>query len=142
MTSEQSEAPLEVVGAIFTHDSRVLAFRRAAYKSAGGKWEFPGGKVNQGESHEVALEREVREELGIDVQVRELIHSGKTIVGDVTIRLSCYLVLGSPEQIVLGDDHIEMQWIELSRYSELDWAQPDIPVVKYLLEQQASMRGK
>ena len=56
---------LEVVAAVFVRDSTVLACRRAPGKTAAGKWEFPGGKVDDDETSEAALVREIHEELGI-----------------------------------------------------------------------------
>ncbi len=66
-----SIAPIPVVCAvIFDADGRALLAQRPAHKHLGGKWEFPGGKIEPGEAPEVALIREIREELGCDIFIR------------------------------------------------------------------------
>jgi 8-oxo-dGTP diphosphatase len=59
-----------VAAAMIDADGRVLLARRPAHKEHGGLWEFPGGKIDAGETPEVALIRELREELGVDVPLR------------------------------------------------------------------------
>jgi 8-oxo-dGTP diphosphatase len=61
---------LVVAAALIDADGRVLLARRPAHKELGGLWEFPGGKVHEGETPEAALIRELKEELGIDVPVK------------------------------------------------------------------------
>jgi len=60
----ETSNPIHVVAAIFTKGKKVLACRRASHKNSPGLWEFPGGKVENGESSFAALEREIKEELG------------------------------------------------------------------------------
>jgi 8-oxo-dGTP diphosphatase len=71
--AEAGAAPplkLVVAAALIDADGRVLLARRPAHKELGGLWEFPGGKVHEGETPEAALIRELKEELGIDVPVK------------------------------------------------------------------------
>lgn len=64
---------ITVVGAIFSRGEEILACRRAPHKAAAGKWEFPGGKVEDGEQPQAALARELHEELGISAEVGDLL---------------------------------------------------------------------
>jgi 8-oxo-dGTP diphosphatase len=121
---------LEVVAAVFVRGDSVLGCRRSPGRSAAGQWEFPGGKVEPGEDPKVALRREVSEELGLDVTVGELLDRSSTVVGELVIDLSCYkvtLVTGEP---ITSTDHDVMIWINCSDVLDIDWAKPDLPMVR------------
>ena len=122
---------LEVVAAVFVRDSAVLACRRAPGKTAAGKWEFPGGKVDDDETPETALVREIREELGISISVDALIDRSVTTVGHNDIDLACYFVT-SAEVPTHSTDHDELRWVSIGSLPALDWAAPDIPAVAIL----------
>ncbi|MFP3395958.1 (deoxy)nucleoside triphosphate pyrophosphohydrolase [Brevibacterium sp. H602] len=124
---------LEVVGAVFSGDSQgepaVLAFRRAADRSAGGKWEFPGGKVEPTETQPSALVREIREELGIKVSVGGLVARASTEVDGRVIDLACYWATAN-ELPTASSDHDAIRWVTVSTLHEVDWAEPDLPAVE------------
>jgi 8-oxo-dGTP diphosphatase len=125
--------PLEVVAAVILRAGRVLACRRSPAKDAAGKWEFPGGKVEKGESPEESLAREIREELSVDIRVGELIDRSVTEAGAGLIALSCYraeLIGDRPEH---STDHDRMQWVRIPDLAALDWALPDLPAVRRLV---------
>jgi len=122
---------LEVVAAVFVRDGHVLACRRAPGKSAAGRWEFPGGKVDDGESPEAALVREIQEELGISISVNAFLDRSTTPVGDNDIDLACYLVT-SADVPRHSTDHDELRWVPFSSLPTLDWAAPDLPAVAIL----------
>lgn len=118
--------PIDVVAAVIEHDGRFLACRRAPHKAAAGKWEFPGGKVESGESPAEALEREIREELGIGIQVTG--HLTTDVTGPV--RLICLRaeMLGPGPNA--STDHDELRWVARDGLRDLDWAAPDLPAVR------------
>ena len=122
---------LHVVGALIVRDGRVFAAQRAEHKHDGGRWEFPGGKPEGAESNEQALARELREELGADVEVGPWVARG-TVVGqdpddpdDFTqLELDLYLVrwpVGDPVLV----DHCNCGWFRPSELRELSWCWAD-----------------
>lgn len=128
---------LEVVGAVVHGESdggpAILAFRRRAEKSAGGKWEFPGGKVEHNETQTAALTREIYEELGIDIRVDELVHRASTVVDGRAIDLACYWVTAY-QVPTESTDHDAITWVPLADLRALDWAEPDLPVLEVIEE--------
>ncbi len=123
---------MEVVAAVFTDGERVLACRRREHLQAGGRWEFPGGKLEAGEAADEALAREIVEELGVEVEVGELLDSTTSIVDGIEITLSCYFVQPVSESPTFSTDHDELGWFERSRLMWLYWALPDLPAVRKL----------
>jgi len=123
---------MEVVAAVFIDGERVLACRRREHLQAGGRWEFPGGKLEADEAAEAALEREIAEELGVEIQVGDLLDSTTTIVDGTEITLSCYFVEPVAESPQFSSDHDELGWFERDRLMWLNWAQPDLPAVRKL----------
>ena len=117
-----------VVAAVIVRGDTVLACRRAAHKDAAGRWEFPGGKVEAGETPGEALARELREELGIDVRVGALLD--RTVTGAVD--LACYAAAldGSPP--AGSTDHDALEWVRPDGLGGRDWADADLPMVAVL----------
>ncbi|MGV2900516.1 (deoxy)nucleoside triphosphate pyrophosphohydrolase [Microbacterium sp. AGC62] len=125
---------IEVVAAVIERDGMILACRRRPEKAAGGKWEFPGGKVEPGEAPAEALIREIQEELQISIRVDGVFRTDDTAVGDNVIRLTCMRarVLGpAPTQ---SSDHDSLRWLPPSELAALDWAAPDLPAVAELAD--------
>jgi len=125
--------PLDVVAAVIERDDRVLACRRRPGKAAAGRWEFPGGKIEAGETAEEALVREIREELGVGIRV-----TGH-LTTDVTdgIRLVCLRARLVTDAPVASTDHDALEWVALDGLGARDWADADRPAVR-LLETGAS----
>ncbi|MBU8579767.1 (deoxy)nucleoside triphosphate pyrophosphohydrolase [Brevibacterium luteolum] len=123
--------PIIVVGAIFSRGEQILACRRAPHKAAAGKWEFPGGKVEDGEQPQAALARELNEELGISAEVGELLVRETTPTSGAAIDLACYWVTAA-EAPVASADHDALVWVDREQIASLDWAEPDLPAVELL----------
>ncbi len=126
---------LEVVCGIITNSSgQILACRRGLERHLGGLWEFPGGKVDAGETPEAALARELHEELGITVRVGEILTSiVEWTDGAVSIRLRgyfCEILEGSPHP----HEHEEIRWCDVSDLADLEWAEADVPLVRELAD--------
>lgn len=129
---------IEVVAAVIERDGKFLACRRRPEKAAGGKWEFPGGKLEKGETQAQALVREIQEELDSEIEVTDAFRTDDTIVGANTIRLICLRarIVGAPPKSSL--DHDELRWVSREELDSLDWAAPDLTAVRQLVEESAS----
>ena len=126
--------PLRVVGAVIIDRDRTLAARRAPGKSAAGLWEFPGGKIEQGESPQQALIRELREELGVEVEVGWLIGRGIGTAGHHELHLDCYWarLRGAPP--TASTDHDALEWLPREQLAGREWAEPDVPILEEILD--------
>ncbi len=127
---------LHVVCAIIVRqDGAVLACQRAAGGHLGGLWEFPGGKVEEGESPDEALIRELREELVIKVSCERAMSPVDWNYGRGPMRLLpyvCRIIAGEPQAL----EHAALRWCRAEDLPSLDWAAADVPVwQEYLLEQ-------
>lgn len=124
---------IEVVGAVIIQDGRIFAAKRGKGKSMAGFWEFPGGRIEPGESPQAALARELKEELRIEAEVGEFVVTTRHDTGDVVVELStyiCELVSGTP----ILTEHEEVRWVAANKLSDLTWAPADIPTVELLTE--------
>lgn len=131
--------PLRVVAAVIVREGCVLACRRSPERSAGGLWEFPGGKVEHDESPEDALVRELHEELGVGITVGGLIHRATTSTESAYVDLSSYVARLTGTMPTRSTDHDMLRWLPVDQLSNLSWAAPDQPVVE-LLEGLDSLR--
>jgi 8-oxo-dGTP diphosphatase len=114
-------------------NNEILAAKRLAGGPSGLKWEFPGGKVEAGESPHDALSREILEELGLEIEIDREIGTFSTLVSDTRINLQCFHCTAQSNQVVLSA-HSEVTWCRLNELSSLDWALPDIPAIEALLD--------
>lgn len=119
-----------VVGAAIVRDGRVLAARRTAPPEAAGRWEFPGGKVEPGESPEDALVREVREELGCAVEVTGWL-PGEVPIGERhTLTVAVATLAGDAEPV--PHEHDAVRWLAAAELDDVDWLEPDRPFLPHL----------
>jgi len=119
---------VHVVGVALIRDGRCLVAQRSEGTSFALCWEFPGGKVEPGEAPGAALERELKEELGVQVLVGEWLGRGETDWGDMHIALDVFvgkLTSGEPTAL----EHRELRWCSADELSSLRWADADVPVV-------------
>ena len=140
----QPKATQLVVGAVVVDDlrqpTRFLAAQRAYPAQLRGQWEFPGGKVEPGESCEQALERELMEELGVSV------HLGSEVQGDhpqgwvlnEKAAMRVFLAEISMGEPLPLQDHRELRWVSVKKQSgqdilDLPWIPADLPIVRELL---------
>lgn len=129
-------SPIPVVGAAIHRDGRILATQRATGPLA-GLWEFPGGKIEPGESPEQALARELMEELECDVEVGELITSTQHAYDFATIDLAVYRCTLKADAPRLTE-HSDARWLLPSELLSVAWAPADEPAVAELQRQSAA----
>jgi 8-oxo-dGTP diphosphatase len=129
-----------VVCAIIEDDhGRVLVAQRPAHKHLGLKWEFAGGKVEPGEPSEVAIVREIREELGCDIVIRRALPRFTHDYGDITIEMIPFVcALATDSGIPQAHEHIAARWVTPAELRMLDLAPADWPVVESYAPSRAS----
>ncbi len=108
-------------------DGRILAAQRPFNKSLGGKWEFPGGKIETGETPADALVRELEEELGIHTQVDRALSVVHYDYEAFSIELHPFVVTILAGEMI-AKEHEEIRWITLEEAPAIDWAEADIPI--------------
>jgi 8-oxo-dGTP diphosphatase len=115
-----------VVGAALVRDGAVLAARRTTPTAAAGRWEFPGGKVEPGESPEDALVRELAEELGCRIEVGVWVPVSSPIGATHLLRVAeCRMLEGETPRP--GPDHDHLRWLGPDELGTVDWLEPDRP---------------
>jgi len=120
--------------AIILKEGRVLVAQRSTEMAMPLKWEFPGGKIEKGESAEDCLIREIKEELNISIQIIQgfPIHLHR-YSKEKEIELIPFLCNYSGGKLILKE-HCQVLWLEWTQLWGLDWSEADIPIVKNLIE--------
>ena len=121
---------ITVVAAVIERDDRFLVTRRQDGVHLAGLWEFPGGKIDAGETHATALKRELLEELDTSADVGNLVFETTHDYGDVLVRLYFYAceLTGTPLPL-LGQ---EMRWVPRDELSRLGFPEADAELIKRL----------
>ncbi|MEP6464119.1 MAG: NUDIX domain-containing protein [Frankiaceae bacterium] len=115
---------------------RALVGRRRRPPALAGRWEFPGGKVEPGESDEQALRRECREELAIEVILGERLGKELPLATGAVLRV--WAATLPPRAAPKPIEHAELRWVTADNLEELDWIPADRPLIGPL---QALLRG-
>jgi 8-oxo-dGTP diphosphatase len=125
-----------VVAAVIENDGKILIARRKKGMYYEHKWEFPGGKVEAGETREACLRRELKEELGIDAAIGEFVGEGRHAFGCCgAIELKAYRAswLSGDFHLV---DHDEIRWVLPSELADYDFPEADKPILRKLMEKE------
>lgn len=116
--------------AIIERDGLILAAQRSAVMSLPLKWEFPGGKIHEGETPEQCLQRELVEEMGIHVRVGQGLPVTTHNYPDFTVTLYPFVCAIESGEIILHE-HAAVAWLPPERLLELDWAEADLPILSW-----------
>lgn len=122
---------IEVVAAILHRDGAYFATQRG-YGEFEGMWEFPGGKIEPGESREVALKREIQEELGVDIAIEELLCTTEYDYPSFHLTMHCYLCRIEAGDIELRE-HKSAQWLTAEMLDSIEWLPADKEIIEILI---------
>jgi len=124
---------VRVVGAVIFNDhEEILCALRSPEMSLPNLWEFPGGKIEEGENPEEALVREIKEELGCTINVFEKIEEVHHEYPNIIVNLLTYkakIIAGEPK----AKEHAELKWVPIQELQTLEWAPADVPTIDALL---------
>jgi len=132
---KEKKNPQIVTAAIIEKDGKVLIGKRKEGRHHSGKWEFPGGTLEEGETYEECLKRELQEELAVDAEIGELYCIGEhTITPEWTIRLLAYRVTGI-SGILKTQEHDEIKWVRRQELADYEFPEADRPIVEKLISE-------
>ena len=130
---------IEVVAGVIEHDGKILCMERdkGKYDYVSFKWEFPGGKIEEGETKEEALKRELREEMEMSVEITGHLIDVYHEYPDFTMNMYTFNCIAKSKEFKMNVHH-DFKWLDKSELNSLDWAPADLPIVKKILEGQFS----
>ena len=128
---------VEVTCALIEHQEKILICQRAANMKLPLKWEFPGGKIEPGETRAACLMREIREELGLDILLGKELLCVQHDYAAFSITLYPFLAKVAGGTLELAE-HAQAMWVAPNELLDYDWAEADIPVVYAYLALQRS----
>lgn len=125
---------IEVVAAIINFENKILCVQRPKNKLPyiSEKFEFPGGKIEEGETKVEALKRELYEELNITANIKSLYLTVIHEYPDFELTMHSFLCEVKSQELKLNE-HISLEWLTLKELKNLDWAAADIPIVNKLV---------
>ena len=118
---------IEVVAAIIVNEKKVFATQRGYGEFKDG-WEFPGGKIELGESSEEALVREIREELDVDIKVGRLLETVEYVYPRFHLIMHCFICELLSEEIILKE-HEDAKWLAEEELDSVDWLPADVSLI-------------
>ena len=124
-----------VAGVIVNENGEILCTKRdvGKYEYTSLKWEFPGGKIEAGETQEEALERELREELEIKVDIKNLFYQVEHDYPDFHLSMGVFECEFHKQHISMNV-HKDLKWVKPEDLMKLEWAKADLPVAQKIYD--------
>lgn len=123
--------PIKVACAILRQNGKILVAQRSETMSLPLKWEFPGGKIEAGESKEDCVVREIKEELDLEIKVISELPIVSFPIDSPRIILTpfhCEIIRGEPKAL----EHHAIAWVNLEEIHDLDWTEADLAIIELL----------
>ena len=124
--------PIRVTCAIITHQNKILVVQRSNRMSLPMKWEFPGGKIEAGETETDCIKREILEELNIEIEVLERLTPSIHNYPTFSIELIPYTA-NYVSGILNLKEHHQYLLLDKDKLNTLDWAEADLPIVNEIM---------
>lgn len=124
---------IEVVAAVIIKDNKIFCAQRKNQGEVAMKWEFPGGKIESGETHQDALARELSEELSIQIAIGNFITTVNHQYNTFALTMHAYLVTIIGGELTLSE-HLDSRWLSRDTLTTVDWAPADLPIVERVKE--------
>lgn len=133
---QNQKKKIEVVAAIIKHEDKILCVQRGENKFdyISKKYEFPGGKIELGETKEQTIIREIKEELLMNIQTETEFLTVEHEYPDFILTMHSFICSCNNNKVHLTE-HIDYKWLSLSELEGLDWAGADVPIVEKLIQQ-------
>ena len=119
---------VHVVAAIIRRDDKILATQRGYGEYKDG-WEFPGGKINEGETAEEAIAREIKEELDADIKVGDLLVTVEHDYKDFHLSMQCFWAELNEDSHIELLEHEAAKWLSMNELNTVEWLPADVKVV-------------
>lgn len=131
----QKKKEVEVAAAIIQHDDKILCVQRGENKLEyiSKKYEFPGGKVEEGETRSQTAVREIKEELNMDINAVKEFLTVRHEYPDFILTMHSFMCTCEDSTVELSE-HIDFKWLTKNELSQLDWAAADVPIVEKLTQ--------
>jgi len=125
---------VEVVAGIIFYDDEILCMKRpkGRHDYTSLKYEFPGGKIEIGESEQQALKRELMEEMELEVEIKEPFLVVNHTYPDFSLTMHSYICRVDKPNFVMKE-HVDYKWLQVQELDELVWADADKPIVEKLM---------
>lgn len=130
--AENMVSSKKVIAAVIVKDGKFLIAQRSRPDSAYGKWEFPGGKMEAGETDQECLQRELFEEFGIRAEIGNYLCSSFFEHKGHATEMRAYLVPSYAGELQLLE-HLAIKWVDVHELDSFEMPEPDAPIVEYLV---------
>lgn len=124
-----------VTAGVIYHDNKILIAQRRKDKSLGGFWEFPGGKIEAGETCEQTLTREIKEEFDIDIEVGKYLFEHTYSYENFDLKMYVYEASWNGNGTIKICDHEQYAFVSVSEMDAYSFAGADYPVIDFLKKQ-------